>query len=82
MKTNLDEKTKEIFDEVFNFIEQSKPDWERLIIDGQYKIKTNQETVEFSLVEKILEKFNLKITEVSFTDYYGIVFGIEKIESN
>ena len=69
MKTNLDEKTIQEFDEVFNFIEKSKPDWEQLVIDGQYKIKTNQETVDFSFVEKILEKYNLKITEVSFTDY-------------
>jgi len=30
-------------------------------------------------MEQILQKFNLKITDVSYTDYYGIIFGIEKL---
>lgn len=81
MKTNLNEKTKKEYDEIFNFIENSFPDWERLEVDGQYKIKTNQEKVQFYFLEKILKKFNLRITDISFSDYYGITFGIEKIES-
>jgi hypothetical protein len=32
-------------------------------------------------MEQILKKFNLRITDISFTDYYGIVFGIEKLEA-
>ncbi len=32
-------------------------------------------------MEQILQKFNLRITDVSFTDYYGIIFGIEKLET-
>ena len=32
-------------------------------------------------MEKVLQKFNLRITHVTYTDYYGIVFGIEKREN-
>jgi hypothetical protein len=79
MKTNLNEKIKKEYDEIFNFIENSFPIWERLETDGQTKIKTNQEKVAFTSIEKILKKFNLRITDVSMSTYYGIVFGIEKL---
>lgn len=79
MKTNLNEKIKKEYDEIFNFIENSFPIWERLETDGQTKIKTNQEKVVFTSIEKILKKFNLRITDVSMSTYYGIVFGIEKL---
>jgi len=57
------------------------PDWERLVTDGHIKIKTNQDKVQFSQMEEISQKFNLKITEISYSDYYGIVFEIEKLET-
>ena len=75
----MDEKIKKEYDEIFNFIENSFPDWERLEIDGQFKIKTNQEKVIFTSIEKILKKFNLRITDISMSTYYGVVFGIEKL---
>jgi len=71
----------EEYDEIFDFIENNFPDWERLVIDGHIKIKTNQEKVQFAFMEQILQKFNLRITDISFSDYYGIVFGIEKLET-
>ena len=80
MKINLNEKLEE-YDEVFDFIEDKFPDWDRLIIDGHAKIKTTQDKVQFAFIEQVLQKFNLRITDISFTDYYGIVFGIEKLET-
>jgi len=80
VKINLNEKLEE-YDEVFDFIEENQLDWDRLVIDGHIKIKTTQDKVQFAFIEQILQKFNLKITEISFTDYYGIVFGIEKLET-
>ncbi len=80
MKINLNEKIEE-YDEVFDFIEENQLDWDRLVIDGHIKIKTTQDKVQFAFIEQILQKFNLKITDISFTDYYGIVFGIEKLET-
>jgi len=77
----FEEKKLEEYDEIFDFIEDNLPDWERLLIDGHIKIKTNQKNVKFAFMEQILQKFNLRITDVSFTDYYGIVFGIEKLET-
>ena len=77
----FEEKKLEEYDEIFDFIEDNHYDWDRLLIDGHIKIKTNQKNVEFAFMEQILQKFNLRITDVSFTDYYGIVFGIEKLES-
>ena len=79
LKNNLNEKEIEKYDEIFNFLKNEHPDWEKLLSDDQIKIKTNQHTVKFALIEQILQKFNLKITNVSYTDYYGIIFGIEKI---
>jgi|TARA_B110000196_G_C20569860_1_gene397033 hypothetical protein len=32
-------------------------------------------------MEQILQKFNLRIVEISYSDYYGIVFEIEKLET-
>jgi len=55
------------------------PDWEKLLSEGQIKIKTNQHTVQFALIEEIVKKFNLRITNISYTDFYGIIFAIEKI---
>jgi len=80
VKINLNEKLEE-YDEVFDFIEENQLDWDRLVIDGHIKIKTTQDKVQFAFIEQILQKFNLKITDISFTDYYGIVFGIEKLET-
>ncbi len=80
MKINLNEKLEE-YDEVFDFIEENQLDWDRLVIDGHIKIKTTQDKVQFAFIEQVLQKFNLRITEISFTDYYGIVFGIEKLET-
>ena len=67
------------YDKVFMFIEKQRPDWEKLLVDNSIKIKTNQHDIQFEFIEQLLQKFNLHITDVSFTDYYGIVFGIEKL---
>ncbi len=75
----MNEKEIEWYDEVFDFIKDKHPDWEKLLTEGQIKIKTNQHTVQFALMEEIVKKFNLRITTVSYTDFYGIIFGIEKI---
>ena len=75
----MNEKEIEWYDEVFDFIKDKHPDWEKLLSEGQIKIKTNQHTIQFALMEEIVKKFNLRITTVSYTDYYGIIFGIEKI---
>ncbi len=77
----MNEKKLEEYDDIFDFIESNFPDWERLLTDGNIKIKTNQPKVQFADMEKILQKFNLRITDVSYTDYYGIIFGIEKLET-
>ena len=81
MKINLNEKKFEEYDEIFDYIVNNHPDWERLVSDGHIKIKTNQDKVQFSQMEQILQKFNLRITDISYSDYYGIVFGIEKLET-
>lgn len=75
----MSEKNIEWYDEVFDFLKNEHPEWEKLLSEGQIKIKTNQHTVEFALIEQISQKFNFKITNISYTDYYGIIFGIEKI---
>ena len=77
----MNEKKLKEYDEIFDFIEKNHSDWERLLVDDHIKIKTNQNEVQFVFIEHILQKFNLRITSVSFTDYYGIVFGIEKLET-
>ena len=69
----------EWYDEIFNFIDIHHPDWEKLLMEGKVKIKTNQNEVQFTVVEKILQRFSLRITDISFTDYYGIIIGIEKL---
>ncbi len=76
----MNEKKIEWYDKVFDFIKDEHPDWEKLLTEGQIKIKTNQHTLQFTSMEKILQKFNLRITNISYTDYYGIIFGIEKLE--
>jgi len=81
LKINLNEKKFEEYDEIFDFIVDNHPDWERLVTDGHIKIKTNQDKLQFSQMEEISQKFNLKITEISYSDYYGIVFEIEKLET-
>ena len=69
----------EEYDKVFDFIESQRHSWEKLLTDNSIKIKTNQHELQFDFIEQLLQKFNLRITDVSFTDYYGIVFGIEKL---
>ena len=66
------------YDDMFNFINQHKPDWEKLIDGDKIKIKTNEHTVKFEFLEQLKKKYNFRITEISFSDYYGIVFSIEK----
>ena len=65
------------YDKVFEFIETNFPNWEKLVLEEEIKIKTNQHEVCFNQIEEILKKFNLRITNIAFTDYYGIVFGIK-----
>jgi acetolactate synthase small subunit len=81
MKINLNEKSFEEFDEVFDFLEKNHSEWERVVMDGKLKIKTNQQKIEFASMEKILQKFNLRIIDVTYTEYYGIIFGIEKLKT-
>jgi len=81
LKINLNENKLEEYDEIFDFIVDNHPDWEKLLTDGHIKIKTNQNKVQFSQIEQILQKFNLRLTDISYSDYYGIVFGIEKLET-
>lgn len=69
----------EWYDEIFNFIDIHHPSWEKLLMEGNVKIKTSQSEVRFAIVEKILQRFSLRITDVSFTNYYGIIIGIEKL---
>lgn len=76
----LNENKREWYDEIFDFLKDEHPDWEKLLVDEQVKIKTNQHTIEFSVIEQVLQKFNLRITNISYTDYYGIIFRIEKLE--
>ena len=75
----MNEKNFEEYDEIFDFLERNHSEWERVVMDGQIKIKTNQKKLQFDSMEQILQKFNLRIIEVSYTEYYGIVFGIEKL---
>ena len=77
LKIKLKEKELQRYNEVFEFIEEEFPNCEKLITEGNFKIKTNQHEIQFAPIEQILKKFNLHITDVSFTDYYGIVFGIK-----
>jgi len=69
----------EEYDKVFDFIAIQRPEWEKLVTDNSIKIKTNQHKIQFDFVEQILKKFNLRISDVSYTDYYGIILGIEKL---
>jgi ABC-type oligopeptide transport system substrate-binding subunit len=66
------------YNDIFNFINEHKPDWERLTDGNKVKIKTNEHTVKFEFLEQLKKKYNFRITEVSFSDYYGIVFSIER----
>ena len=75
----MNEKNFEEYDEIFDFLERNHSEWERVVMDGQIKIKTNQKKLQFDSMEQILQKFNLRIINISFTEYYGIVFGIEKL---
>ena len=68
------------YDDVFVYLDQTMSNWENLITDDQVKIKTNQVSVHFTFVEKILQKFNMIITDISYNDYYGIIIGIKKLE--
>ena len=71
-----------VYNDIFNFINEYKPDWERLLDGNKVKIKTNEHTVKFEFLEQLKKKYNLRITEVSFSDYYGIMFSIEIEERN
>lgn len=66
------------YDDIFSFINKHRPDWERLTDGDKVKIKTNEHTVKLEFLEQLKKKYNLRITEVSFSDYYGIVFAIER----
>ncbi len=66
------------YNDIFNFISEYKPDWEKLTDNNKVKIKTNEHTVKFEFLEQLKKKYNFRITEVSFSDYYGIVFSIER----
>ena len=68
------------YDDVFEYLDQTMSNWEKIITDDQVKIKTNQVSVHFTFLEKILRKFNMNITDISYTDYYGIIIGIKKLE--
>lgn len=68
------------YDDVFDYLDQTMSNWEKIIADDQVKIKTNQISVHFTFVENILRKFNMNITDISYTDYYGIIIGIKKLE--
>ena len=68
------------YDDVFDYLDQTMSNWEKIITDDQVKIKTNQVSVHFTFSEKILRKFNMNITDISYTDYYGIIIGIKKLE--
>jgi len=54
------------YNDIFNFINEHRPDWERLTDDNKIKIKTNEHTVKFEFLEELKKKYNDKITEVSF----------------
>jgi len=66
------------YDDIFDFLNEHKPSWERLTSNSKVKIKTNEHTVKFEFLEQLKQKYNFRITEVSFSDYYGIVFSIER----
>ena len=68
------------YDDIFDYLDQTMSNWEKIITDDQVKIKTNQVSVHFTFVEKILRKFNMNITDISYTDYHGIIIGIKKLE--
>ena len=68
------------YDDVFVSLDQTMSNWEKVITDDQVKIKTNQVSVHFTFIEKILQKFNMNITDISYNDYYGIIIGIKKLE--
>ena len=68
------------YDDIFDYLDQTMSNWEKIITDDQIKIKTNQVSVHFTFLEKILRKFNMNITDISYTDYYGIIIGIKKLE--
>jgi hypothetical protein len=66
------------YDDIFNFINEHRPEGERLTDGNKVKIKTNEHAVKFEFLEQLKNKYNFRITEVSFSDYYGIVFSIER----
>ena len=75
---NIEDNNLVNYDDIFNFINEHKPDWERLTDGDKVKIKTNEHTVKFDFLEQLKKKYNLRVTEVTFSDYYGITFSIEK----
>ncbi len=70
------------YDSFFNYLEQTVSSWEKIITGEQIQIKTNQISIHFTFVESMLQKFNMKITDISYNDYYGIIIGIKKSEQH
>ena len=74
---NLNETAVKEYEKIFEFIENNIPEWEKVVTEGNIKIKTNQHTVKFEYMEQLLQKFNLTITDISYTDYYGIILELK-----
>ena len=55
------------YDDVFVYLDQTMSNWEKVITDDQVKIKTNQVSVHFTFVEKILQKFINEETNNKYT---------------
>ena len=66
------------YDDVFNFINIGKPEWENSIDNDKIKIKTNEHIVKFEFLEQLTKKCDLRITEITYSDYHGIVLLLEK----
>lgn len=66
------------YDDVFNFINIGKPEWENSIDNDKIKIKTNEHIIKFEFLEQLTKKYDLRITEITYSDYHGIVLLLEK----
>lgn len=66
------------YDDVFDFINTGKPEWENSLDNDKIKIKTNEHIVKFKFLEQLTKKYNLRITEVTYSDYHGIILLLEK----
>lgn len=70
------------YNDISNFIKEYRSNWESYFDGNILKIKTNEHTVNFEFIDQLKKKYNFKITEITFSDYYGIVFSIELEERN